>query len=92
MNKTWEAETAQMLKKINDETRKLLDANLPIEEFHKKHQELMDYWHETSKKIQQNHPFTMKPKARPKHHHQTHHMSEKYQLHKILKKFEQQSK
>lgn len=75
-----------MLKKINDETRKLLDANLPIEEFHKKHQELMDYWTETSKKIQNNHPFKNKPKARPKHNHQTHHMSEKYLLYKILKK------
>jgi len=87
MNKTWELETAEMLKKINEETRNLLDANLPIEEFYKKHQELTDYWHETSKKIQQNHPLTLKPKARPKHGHHTHHMSEKYQIKKILSKF-----
>lgn len=87
MNKSWERETAEMLHKINEETRKLLDANLPIEEFHKKHQELMDYWHEASKKIQQNHPMRIKPKARPKHTHHSHHMTEKYHLHKILKQF-----
>ena len=88
MNKSWERETAEMLKFINDETEKLLHANLPIDEFHKKHQDLMNYWHETSKKIQSHHPLKNKPKARPKHNHQTHHMSEKYQIHKILKKFE----
>ena len=87
MHKTWEEETALMLKKINDETEMLLEANLPLEEFHKKHQELTDYWHETSKKIQQNHQMSLKPKARPKHHHQTHHMTEKYQIQKILKQF-----
>lgn len=89
MKKSWEQETAEMLKTINDETEKLLDSNLSSEEFHKRHQELMDYWYETSKIIQQNHPFTLKPKARPKHHHQSHHMSEKYQIRKILSKFEQ---
>ena len=89
MKKSWEQETAEMLKTINDETEKLLDADLSSEEFHKRHQELMDYWYETSKIIQQNYPFTLKPKARPKHHHQSHHMSEKYQIRKILSKFEQ---
>ena len=83
--KTWEQETAEMLKKINDETEKLLNANLPDEEFHKKHQELIDYWNETSKKIQQNHPLKNKPKARPKHTHQSQHMTEKYLIHKILR-------
>ena len=91
MHKTWEEETAQMLKFINDETEKLLNTNLTTDEFHKKHQELMDYWHETSKKIQQNHPLTLKPKARPKHHHQTHHMSEKYQIQKLLSKFHEEN-
>lgn len=86
MNKSWEHETAEMLKKINDETEKLLTANLTEEEFHKKHQELIDVWSETSKKIQLNHPLTNKPKARPKHGHQTHHMTEKYLLYKLLRK------
>ena len=85
MTKTWEQETAEMLKKINDETEKLLHANLPEEEFHKKHQELIDYWNETSKKIQLNHPLKNKPKAHAKHNHQSHHMTEKYMLKKILK-------
>ena len=87
MNHSWEYETGEMLKKINEETKKLLNANLPDEEFHKKHQELMDYWSETSKIIQQNHPFKNKPKARPKHGHQTHHMTDKYLIHKLLRKF-----
>ena len=88
MNKSWEEETAQMLQKINDETKKLLNADLPIEEFHKKHQELMDYWHETSKKIQIHHPLSNKPKAIPKHNHHTHHMTDKYLIHKIIKKLQ----
>ncbi|MBO5954437.1 MAG: hypothetical protein J6Q13_00530 [Clostridia bacterium] len=85
MTKTWEQETAEMLKKINDETEKLLHSDISEEEFHKKHQELIDYWNETSKKIQQNHPFKRKPKAHPKHNHQSHHMTEKYMLKKILR-------
>lgn len=85
MAKTWEQETAEMLKIINDETEKLLHANLPTEEFHKKHEELMRFWNETSKKIQQNHPMNLKPKARPKHHHQSHHMTDKFFLNKMLK-------
>ena len=83
--KTWEQETAEMLKKINEETDKLLNENLPDEEFHKKHQELIDYWNETSKKIQQNHPFKQRPKARPKHSHHSHHMTERYMIEKILR-------
>ena len=86
MNHSWEYETAEMLKKINDETEKLLHANLTDEEFHKKHNELIDYWDETSKKIQQNHPLKNKPKARPKHNHNTHHMTEKYLLYKLIRK------
>ena len=86
MNKTWEHETAEMLQHINNETEKLLNATLSAEDFHKKHQELVDYWNATSKKIQQHHPLKYKPKARPKHAHNTHHMSEKYLIEKILKK------
>ena len=72
--------------KINEETKKLLDANLSIEEFHKKHEELMNFWHETSKKIQQNHKFNNKPKARPKSSHYSHHMSDKYHIEKLFRK------
>ncbi len=86
MNHNWEYETAEMLKRINDETEKLLHANLSDEEFHKKHQELIDYWDATSKKIQEHHPFKHKPKAKPKHGHQTHHMTEKYLLYKLIRK------
>ncbi len=88
MKKTWDEETAHMLQKINDEIEKLLNSNLSPEEFQKKHDELMDYWHETSKKIQQNHSLSLKPKARPKHNHHSHHMSEKYHIKKILFRFE----
>ena len=87
MHKSWDHETAQMLKRINDETEKLLNSNLSAEDFHKKHQELVDYWNETSKKIQQHNNLKYKPKARPKQSHHTHHMSEKYLIEKILKRF-----
>lgn len=84
--KSWEQETADMLKKINEETENLLHANLTSEEFDKKHDEITAFWHEISKKIRTHHPFNNKPKARPKSHHQTHHMTEKYYLDKLIKK------
>ena len=91
MNKAWEEETSQILKTLNDETEKLLHSNLPPEEFIKRHQELMDSWHEASRRIQHSHSLSLKPKARPKHHHHTHHMSEKYQIQKLLSKFHEEN-
>lgn len=86
MNKSWEQETAEMLEKINEETEKLLTSNLPRDEFHKKYQEIIDFWNETSKRVQQNHPLNHKPKARPKYAHHSHHMSDKYHLEKMFRK------
>lgn len=86
MNKSWEQETAEMLKTINDETEKMLNSNLSAEEFHKKHEELMTFWNETSKKIQENHLNENKFKARPKPSHQTTHMTDKYLIEKLLRK------
>ncbi len=88
MNKFWEKETSQMLERINDETEKLLTSNLTTDEFQRKHQELMDFWQEASKRIQENYELLLKPKARPKHNHSSNHMSEKYKVRKALSKFE----
>ena len=86
MKTTWEEEISHMLNTIDIETEKLLNSNLSNDDFHKKHQELTDYWHETLQRIQHKHTLTFKPKARPKHNHYSHHMNEKYHIKKLISK------
>ena len=87
MKKNWVTETAKMLKRVNDKTEHLLKQNLPEEEFHKRHQEIMDYWDAETIRLRKEYPVVHKFQARPKYNHKTTHMSEKFQAKKIFNQF-----
>ena len=87
MNKNWVTETALMLKKVNDRTEQLLHLNLSDEEFHKRHQEIMDYWDNETLRLREKYPLENSFKARPKSHHLSHHMTNKYQMKKMFNKY-----
>lgn len=87
MELNWTSETAEMLKKINEETDKLIKEDLPIEEFHKKHNKLMQFWDEEEKRLKNKYPSPNKLKAIPKNRHITTHMADRFLLRKMLNKF-----
>ena len=80
------SETA--LNKIHEETQRLLDEELSIEEFHKRHEKLMKYWEQETMRLQTCYETVRKTKAIPKHYHITRHLTDKYLLKKLLNKLE----
>lgn len=90
MEQNWTTETTRLLNKVNAETDKLLKENLTIEEFHIRHEKLMKFWDEESKRLKEKYPPLRKTKAIPKNSHLTTHMTDKYVLNKLLNKFYEQ--
>lgn len=84
MKDNWITETTKLMSVVNEKTEKLMKLNLNDEEFHKKHQEIMDFWEAETKKLQNKYPMSNRPKAKPKSSHQINHMTNKYYIHKIL--------
>lgn len=80
------SETA--LNRINEETKKLLEEDLSIEEFHKRHDKLMRYWEQETKNLQNHYETIRKTKAIPKHYHISRHLTDKYLLKKLLNKLD----
>ena len=87
MKQNWVNETAKMLKIVNRKTEQLMAENLPEEEFHKRHQEIMNYWDSETLRLQNKYPNHNSIKARPKSSHITRHLTDKYLIHKMLKDF-----
>lgn len=88
MKHNWETETALMLKNVNAKTEELMALNLPADEFHKRHQEIMDYWDKETKRLQTKYPAPSKPKAIPKANHKTQHLTDKFLIDKLFKKLQ----
>lgn len=89
MGQNWISETAVMLNKINKETKQLLEEDLSVEEFHKRHEKLMRYWEQETKRLQNTYENIRKTKAIPKHSHITRHLTDKYLLKKLFRKIEE---
>lgn len=87
MEQNWTNETAEMLRIVNEETKKIMSENLTKEEFQKKHEKIMKFWDEEEKRLREKYPMKRKLKATPKSSHLTTHMTDKYVIKKLLNKF-----
>ena len=85
MKQNWITETAQLLKMVNKKTEQLMKQNLPNEEFHKQHLDIMSFWENETIKLQNKYPNQTSINARPKKSHITRHLTDKYLIHKMLK-------
>ena len=87
MKQNWITETAKLLQSVNKKTEQLLAQNLQDEEFHKRHQAIMDFWESETLRLQNKYPNQNSIKARPKSNHVSQHLTDKYLIAKMLKNF-----